>query len=324
MQRSRRERRRAARKRLWLALLLVVCLLLGAAGSLWPNLFLSAVLRLDHLRTGTALTELSVDGQRWSLARRGEVQPGQPVWVFVHGFTGSKENWLPLLRQLPAEAAIVAPDLPGWGASARLPGGDYGYAAQAERLAALLVALDLRDVVLVGHSMGGGIAAVTAARHPERLRGLVLMSASGTPFNANDFGRAVLRGEHPFAVQTRTELDAYLGLMFVDPPWLPWPLPQALLQRRQADLEFERGVLDSIGRGPQTFLPEQLAGDISQPTLLLWCRDDPVVDASAADAYAAALVDSRSLLLDGCAHMPMMEQASATAAALLVWSEALP
>jgi pimeloyl-ACP methyl ester carboxylesterase len=82
-------------------------------------------------------------------------------------------------------------------------------------------------------------------------------------------------------------------------------------------------VLDSIGRGPQTFLPEQLAGDIAQPTLLLWCRGDPVVDASAADAYAAALVESRSLLLDGCAHLPMMEQASATAAALLVWSEAL-
>jgi pimeloyl-ACP methyl ester carboxylesterase len=270
MQRSRRERRRAARKRWWLALLLVVCLLLGFAGSLWPNLFLSAVLRLDHLRTGTALSELSVDGQLWSLARRGEVQPGQPVWVFVHGLTGSKENWLPLLRQLPSDAAIVAPDLPGWGESARLPGGDYGYAAQAERLAALLVALDLRDVVLVGHSMGGGIAAVTAARHPERLRGLVLMSASGTPFKPNDFGRAVLRGEHPFAVRTRAELDAYLGLVFIDPPFLPWPLPQALLQRRQADFEFERGVLESIGRGPQAFLPEQLAGEIARPTLPVW------------------------------------------------------
>jgi len=316
-------RRQRIRRRLLIFLLLCVAAVI-AAGLLRPQWFLQAALRVDVWWTGTEQVSVAVGGERIQMLRRGEFGPGRPVWVLVHGFTGMKENWLPLLRALPAELPVLVPDLPGWGDSERVAGADYGYAAQADRLAALLDAQGLDQVVLVGHSMGGGISAVMAARHPQRLRALVLMSASGIRFQDNAFGQAVLRGEHPFKAQTTAELRAYLSQVFSEPPWLPWPLPQALLERRQSDFDFELGVLGSIGRGGDAFLPARSALAIQTPTLLLWCRDDAVIDVSAAALYAEALPRSDTVLLEGCGHMPMMERPQAAAAALLEWERALP
>jgi len=90
-----------------------------------------------------------------------------------------------------------------------------------------------------------------------------------------------------------------------------------MIERRIADAPFEQSVLDAIARGREAFLPGELASGIEADTLLLWCGDDQVIDASAAAIWADALPRSRTLLLDGCNHMPMMEQPQATATALL-------
>ncbi|MCG6117432.1 MAG: alpha/beta fold hydrolase [Aquimonas sp.] len=291
---------------------------LWLAGTLAPLGFLKLAITLDSLRSGVEHVQVSSDGMRWSLLRR-EGAAGAPTVLLLHGFTGSKENWLPLVRALPSDWNLIAPDLPGWGESERVEGVEYGYAAQADRLARLIRTLELSEVLLVGHSMGGGIAAVTAARHPEAFSRVALLSAAGTRFRDNPFGLAVLRGEHPFAVQDRESLNRYLGLVFERPPWLVWPLPQALVERRIRDYEFELQVLNAL-RGESAFLPGDLAAGIRQPTLLLWCRDDPVVDASSADLYADRIDKNRIVLLDDCAHMPMMERAADTADALrLLW-----
>jgi pimeloyl-ACP methyl ester carboxylesterase len=211
---------------------------------------------------------------------------------------------------------VVAPDLPGWGESERLHGADYGYAAQAERLAQFIrIVGGGRPVVLVGHSMGGGIAALAAARHPELVAKLVLMDASGVRFRDNAFGQAVLRGEQPFAVADAAGLRRYLGIVFIHPPWVPWPLDEALIARRRHDAGFEREVLRSIS-GPDAFLPGREAIAIRAPTLLLWCRADRVVDASAAALFAARIPQAHTLLIDGCDHMPMLERTTGTANAL--------
>jgi abhydrolase domain-containing protein 6 len=164
--------------------------------------------------------------------------------------------------------------------------------------------------------MGGGIAAVLAARHPDAIASLVLMDAGGARFRENAFASAVLRGENPFAVQDRTSLDRYLGTVFDAPPFVPWPADRALIARRIADREFETGVLDRIGRGPDAFQPLAEAARIATPTLLLWCRADRVIDVSASDLYRAAIRGSVLQLMEGCNHMPMMERPAETAALL--------
>ncbi len=323
MSRRRRFSRRRRRWAPWLALLALPLLAYLALGLLAPDWLLRQALRLDAWRSGAERIELQVGGERWVLLQRGAIDPAQPVWLLLHGFTGSKENWLPLLRALPNDVPVLMPDLPGWGESERRDGADYGYAAQAGRVAALIEQLGLQQVRLVGHSMGGGIAALTASRHPQPLRALVLMSAAGVRYRDNAFGLAVLRGEHPFAVDSVAELDAYLGLVFREPPHLPWPLKTALVDRRRADRAFEIEALGAL-RGEDAFLPGESAAAIRLPTLVLGCAIDPVVDASASEQYAARIAGARRVELQGCAHMPMMELPEAVAEALLQFAGTPP
>lgn len=305
----------AAKRRRLRALAFVIALgmvsMLGLA-ALWPQLALDAEFARLTWQADAVERALEVDGHRIVHLESGQ----GPLLVLVHGYTGSKENWLALMPLFNTRYRVIAPDLPGWGASTRRDDADYGYVAQAERLAAWLTQLGKEKVVLVGHSMGGGIAAVLAARHPELITRLVLMDAGGALFRENEFGLAVLRGENPFAVHDRASLDRYLAAVFDDPPFVPWPADRALIARRVADAAFESRVLDRIGRGPDAFVPARDAARIAIPTLLLWCAADRVIDVSAADVYHDAIAASVVKRLEGCNHMPMMERPTETAAAL--------
>jgi pimeloyl-ACP methyl ester carboxylesterase len=285
-----------------------------ALGALAPGRVLEGYFAAQRWAAGVQQQSAGIGDHRWTWLEAGE---GPPL-VLLHGFTGAKENWLPLIPELAGTHRVIAPDLPGWGDSTRLPGGDYGFAAQALRVNAFLAALGLQDTVLVGHSMGGGIAAVAASQRPPGVRGLVLMDAAGVPFAANAFAEAVQAGGHPFAVGGDIALERYLGLVFEDPPFVPWPISRALVERRTRDRPFEERVLAAIGRGAGAFVPQQAAGAIDVPTLLLWCAGDQVIDPSAAiewqRAIGPAVMDT--VLLDACNHMPMMERPEATAQAL--------
>jgi len=309
----------------WLLVAAAALVALLVLGWLAPRVVLDGYFAALRVGAGAERHQRVIGDHAWVWLESGA---GPPV-LLLHGFTGMKENWLPLVGDLAQDFRVIAPDLPGWGASERVDGADYGYAAQAQRLQEYIEALALQEVVLVGHSMGGGIAALVAAADatasPPRLRALVLMDASGAQFEANAFGREVLRGGHPFAVADAEDLRHYLALVFADPPWVPWPLSRAMVQRRIADRRFEQDVLSAISRSDAAFAPQQAAAAVQVPTLLLWCRDDRVIDASAADSYAVALGARLhgSELLQGCNHMPMMERPAAVAAALRRFIEGL-
>jgi pimeloyl-ACP methyl ester carboxylesterase len=303
---------RRSRSRGFAIALVVGVVALLVLGALFPRWALEAEYARLRWKADASEKAVVVDGRRIVYLEAGE---GESL-VLLHGFTGSKENWLPMLPHLSKRWRVIAPDLPGWGDSERVAGEDYGYAAQAARVAQLLAALDANASVLVGHSMGGGIAAIVAARYPKTLSRLVLMDAGGAMFRENEFGRAVRAGENPFAVSDRASLDRQLNLVFDEPPFVPWPADQALIAQRIADADFEADVLERIGRGPDAFLPISEAASIGAPTLLLWCARDRIIDASAAEIYHQAIEGSHIVMLEQCNHMPMMERPIQTAAAL--------
>jgi pimeloyl-ACP methyl ester carboxylesterase len=120
-----------------------------------------------------------VDGTRLRMIDTGR---GIPV-VFIHGFGASVYSWRKTLAPvLAAGYRVIAFDNRGFGFSDKpAPGAEklYTNAAYARLVIALLDSLKLSSVVLVGHSMGGAIAAEVALAYPDRVRGLVLIDAAG-------------------------------------------------------------------------------------------------------------------------------------------------
>lgn len=116
---------------------------------------------------------LDVDGRPVHLADFGG--SGDPM-VLVHGLGGSYVNWLAVAPRLAERFHVVAPDLAGFGLTP-LAGRSAGVDANAELLDRILAGIG-EPVVLVGNSMGGMIALLEAACHPERVRALVLLDPS--------------------------------------------------------------------------------------------------------------------------------------------------
>ena len=300
------------RLRLFAVLLLTIAAL--AAIVLWRDPFLLVRGEFERQRLAAGLSKSAIEaaGHRWVYAHREADAAGAPTLVMLHGFTGSKENWYPLAKALGGRYRLLIPDLPGWGESERKPGNVYGFPQQAANVDAFLRAASPgTPVVLLGHSMGGGIAALVAARYPQDVARLGLLDAAGVRFKDNRFGLDVLAGRNPFGVDDEASLQRYIDIVFHDDdakPWLPWPASSALIDKRIVDAAFEQGVLERIGRSEEALLPGLEAVRIRQPTLLLWCRQDAVIDASALELYARRIPQARKVLLDGCGHMSLMEQ----------------
>ncbi|WP_341724166.1 alpha/beta hydrolase [Pseudoxanthomonas putridarboris] len=286
-----------------------------------PMAPLRGVLAVQGRWIGLSERHAVIGDHRWAYDEREAKVAGAPTVVMVHGFTGGKENWYPLAERLGGRYRLVVPDLPGWGESQRIDGADYGFAAQAARLADFLrhVRRDGSPIVLLGHSMGGGIAAIAAAEHPQLVARVGLIDAAGVRFQDNQFGIDVLAGENPFAVSDAASLQRYLDTVFHDravQPSLPWPVSEAVIGWRIRQAPFEQQVLDRIGRSDQRFLPGQAAAAIRQPALLLWCRQDRVIDPSAMALYAAQMPQAIQVSLDDCGHMSIMEKPDDVAAAV--------
>ncbi|HPM56677.1 MAG TPA: alpha/beta hydrolase [Thermomonas sp.] len=306
-----------------IAVLCVAAVFTVAAIVLWrdPFLLVRGEFARQRVAAGLSRGTVEVAGHRWSYAYRDADAPDAPTVVMLHGFTGSKENWYPLAAALGGRYRVLIPDLPGWGESERKPGAVYGFTEQAANVEAFIRALSPgKPVVLLGHSMGGGIAAVAAARYPREIAKVGLLDAAGVRFKDNAFGLDVLAGRNPFAVEDEASLKRYIDIVFHDArakPWLPWPASTALIRKRRADAGFEQDVLARIGRSEDSLLPGQEAASIRQPTLLLWCRQDAVIDASALELYAQRIPQARKVLLDGCGHMSLMERPAEVADAVV-------
>lgn len=133
-----------------------------------------------------------------------EVGQGAIV-VFLHGSWSEGSEWIPVMERLSRAYHCFAPDLLGFGESDR-PRSRYSIALEVECLGDYLEALKLRQIYLVGHSLGGWVAASYALKYPEQVRGLVLLSPEG--IIAKQLGR-------------RWDLA---GWLVGKPPILPWLL----------------------------------------------------------------------------------------------------
>lgn len=240
---------------------------------------------------------------------------GEPV-VFLHGFASEKDVWLPLASLLTHRLRVIAPDLPGFGDSDYQPSAHYDIASQADRLGAFLDSLGVGRVHLVGAAMGGQIATAFAAKNPNRVGSLGLLSPTGIDApNPTHIERSQKKGELPLVAQTREEYERILALASAKPLRVPRRLKLTLIDRGLARAEINHKIGTDLLENPMPLEP--VLGELKVPTLVLWGEDDRIADPSALDVFKEKLPDAQATSLAACGHVPMIERPLETARHLL-------
>jgi pimeloyl-ACP methyl ester carboxylesterase len=245
---------------------------------------------------------------------------GSPV-LLIHGFGASTYTWRHVAPELAKTHRVIAVDLKGFGQSDKPFDSRYSVFDQAELLAQLIEDKDLRNLTLVGHSFGGGIALLLALEANERLKGriskLVLLDTIAYPQNIPVFFRLldVPLVSHlgvsmvPASFQTRVALRiAYFDDSKID---------QDEVETYAAPLKTAAGK-HAIIYSARQIVPDGLA-EISEryktiklPTLILWCDHDRIVPLEVGLKLRRTLPNSTLRLVEDCGHMPQEEQPAST------------
>ena len=262
--------------------------------------------------------------QRWvTVAERRvnvvELGSGPPL-VFVHGLSGSWQNWLEQLPAFARDHRVIAMDLPGFGES-EMPAAKISIPGYARWLDALLDELGVGVTAVVGNSMGGFIGAELAIQFPPRVERLVLVSAAGltVEHQRHDRALAVLRtldkrlAAYAGWVGTRSDVlmrrrrvrRAVFGIIAHDPASLPAPLVA-----EQVRGSGKPGFVDALDAITDYPIRDRL-GEIGCPTLIVWGTEDRLVPVGDADDFERLIPNSRKVVWPDTGHVAMLERPAA-------------
>lgn len=241
---------------------------------------------------------------------------GRPL-VLIHGFGGHAYTWRHWIPRLRDRFRVLAVDLKGHGAAPKPADDAYGPEDQAELLVHEIRRRGLERATLVGHSLGGGIALLTALRLAERggrtLESLVLISAAAF---ADRLPRFVAWARSPLLgpalvrlVPPRTLVRWILRSIVHDPSTVTerqvraYAEPLASPEGRRAILRTARRIVPADAESTVARYPR-----ISRPALLLWGRQDRVVPPAQGERLARALPRAKLEVLEACGHIPQEER----------------
>ena len=236
--------------------------------------------------------------------------PGtEPPALYLHGVPGSSEEWTPFLER----AGGIAPDLIGFGRSAKGGHLDYTPSGLADFVGRFLADLGVDRVKLVGHGWGGAVATLLASRAPRRIERLVVIDA--VPLSGDLEWPRVVRllrapaiGEILMGSVTRPMLGRFLRKGTVRPD--AWSAPQLAAIWEQ----FDQGTQRALLRLHRAATPARLAelgsevGSLELPALVVWGERDPWLGPALADAHAARLPAATVRRIPDAGHWPWLDQ----------------
>lgn len=250
-----------------------------------------------------------------SLAYEDRGPRGGVALLFVHGWYGAGALWKLVIDELATRHRTIAVDVRGFAASNAAPG-PYDVDVFANDLSALLAALDLDPLVVVGHSMGAKIAQRFAIDRPEAVEGLVLIAP--VPAGAVDFGpkfAALLRATAGDPEKT----NLWLGMLTQREP----PREIVALMRAAAATVTARVALESFDSWSALDFEDE-ARTIATPTLVIAPdSDNPMTPEWVRKRVVDVIADSRLEIVRESGHYVILEQPKAVAALVAAFVDAL-
>jgi len=263
------------------------------------------------------LSRLNLHGDELAYRLAGE---GETL-LLVHGMAGSSATWRYVMPELSTRYRVLAPDLPGHGASDK-PRGDYSLGSYAATLRDLLGELDIERVTVVGQSLGGGVALQLAYQYPQLCERLVLISSGGLGREVSWMLRLLSTpGSElllpllapPFVRDAGNALGTWLGSKGVRAPNTEqtWSAYASLADAptRRAFLRILRSVVDPGGQAVSA--TSRLYLSASLPMQLIWGDHDPIIPVAHARATHEAMPQSHLSVLEGVGHYPHVQEPEA-------------
>ncbi len=271
--------------------------------------------------------------------------------LYVHGLGGASTNWTDLAALLAVRVEGWAVDLPGFGHSQPPPRGRYSIRGHVRAAVDVLEHIRSqpgeaqgRPVHLLGNSLGGLVSLIVAARRPDLVGSLTLISPAMPVYRVPPaFSRAMLLLLLPGAttlaerrlagVTPEQNVRSMIRMCFGRPDQVPRErIDQAVEEMRiRAEQPWaDRALAGSMRALITSYLRVgranawRMAGALQQPTLVIWGDRDKLVDPALGPKLAAAIPEARLRVFEGVGHVAMLEAPEPTARAVLGHLEALP
>ncbi len=257
---------------------------------------------VERTKTGVSEKSVQVDDHTIAYLEGGK---GETI-LLLHGFGDSKDSWVKFARPLAKKYHVMIVDLPGFGASTKIMTQSYDMNTQLARMNAFLDKAGVGKFHVAGNSMGGLLAGMLAAQHPDRVLSLALLDTYGIG-NREESGlvQNLKKGINPMIVEKPEDYDRLLQFMFVKPPSIPGPLKKYLTAKSIESRAFNTKVFNEA-KG-DTLLEEKMSA-IKAKTLIIWGDTDRVFPASSAKVIQEGIPGSQLIIMKDCGHVPMTER----------------
>lgn len=256
--------------------------------------------------------DIAIDGHTFRYRERGD----GPTALFVHGFPLDSTMWLEQLAALSGVRRCVAPDLRGFGRSTPTTRDVLAMEDHADDLIAMLDALDVDRVDLVGFSMGGYVALSMAERYPGRLRTLALVSTKSTE-DSDDAKAGRNAAAIAVAMHGRSQLADTMIDVLVDESASIWIRARIRTMIEAMPAESIVAALRGMKRRPDR---TAVLSSLSIPVAVIVGEHDGVTPLQEADHMASA-AGAQMVVVAAAGHMaPIEDPAAVTAALQALWS----
>ena len=278
----------------------------------------------NHFRTKTYLVSiidaklvqekfLEVEGNKIRYLESGS---SEKTLVLVHGLGASAERWSHVIPLFSESFRVVVPDLIGFGFSDK-PLVDYTPEFFSDFLNGFFREAGISNPFLIGSSLGGQISAEFAAKNPDSIQKLILVSPAGVMKQSTPALDAyIMAALYPNEISAKNafelmegsgkSVDTEIVTGFVERMHLP-----------NAKLAFMSTIL---GLKNAEVITAKLKM-ITTPTMIIWGSKDPVIPIIHADQFVSSIQDCRFYRMDGCGHTPYVQDPSAFASKVLEFFE---
>ncbi|MDR3448657.1 MAG: alpha/beta hydrolase [Alphaproteobacteria bacterium] len=263
------------------------------------------------------LGEVIVNRVHTAVLEAGPASADEAV-VFVHGNPGYSRDWEDLMERAATFCRCVAPDMPGFGQSARPEYFDYTVAGYADHLGALLTKLHIQKVHLVLHDFGGPWGLAWALAHPAALASLTLIDTGVFPNYHWHYLARIWRT--PFLGEVFNAMTTRFGFHMMLKHGNPRGLPKAFIDAMydHFDAGTKRAVLklyrDTNNPGYMAERYRDAFRALTCPTLVIWGRADPYLPARYAEIQRDFFPKAEVHVLDDSGHWPFADNPEKVAA----------